>query len=102
MYEPKVGRGDRARRPAFLDQKTALDASRNRADKSIIVGEDVTSGDYLHGFLHGTRDALYEKGRRSIAVTLDELNARSVGVLIALLERAVGVYAELIDVNAYD
>jgi len=33
---------------------------------------------------------------------LNELNARSVGVLIALFERAVGLYAELIDVNAYD
>ena len=35
-------------------------------------------------------------------ITLDELNARSVGVLIALFERTVGLYAELIDVNAYD
>lgn len=81
---------------------TFIEVLRDRAEKSMMIEEDVTTGDYLHGFLHGTRAALYEKGRQSITITLDELNARSVGVLIALFERAVGYYAELIDVNAYD
>jgi glucose-6-phosphate isomerase len=79
-----------------------IEVLHDRGEKSIMFEENVTTGDYLHGFLHGTRTALYEKGRQSMIITLDELNARSVGVLIALFERAVGLYAELIDVNAYD
>jgi glucose-6-phosphate isomerase len=67
----------------------------------IEVEPGVTSGDYLDGFLLGTREALYESGRESISLTLSEVDARSVGVLIAIYERAVGLYASLIDVNAY-
>jgi glucose-6-phosphate isomerase len=81
---------------------TFIEVLRDRQEKSVRVEEDVSTGDYLHGFLYGTRAALDEKGRQSITITLNELNARSVGVLIALFERAVGLYAELIDVNAYD
>jgi glucose-6-phosphate isomerase len=81
---------------------TFIEVLCDRNEKSIMVEEDVTCGDYLHGFLYGTRAALFEKGRQSITITLNELNARLVGVLIALFERAVGFYAELIDVNAYD
>jgi glucose-6-phosphate isomerase len=66
------------------------------------VEPGVTSGDFLDGFLLGTREALYESGRESITLTLAEVNARSVGALIAVYERAVGFYASLIDVNAYD
>jgi len=61
----------------------------------------VTSGDYLSAFLQGTREALYDNERESITITLDEVNARNVGRLIALFERAVGFYASLINVNAY-
>ena len=68
----------------------------------LVGGNYVTTGDYLSGFLHGTREALYENGRESITITLDALNARTVGTLIGLFERAVGLYAELINVNAYD
>ena len=39
--------------------------------------------------------------RESITIMLDELTPRSVGALIALYERAVGLYASLINVNAY-
>lgn len=81
---------------------TFIEVLRDRQEKSMMVEDNVSAGDYLHGFLYGTRSALYEKGRQSITITLNDLNARSVGVLIALFERAVGLYAELIDVNAYD
>jgi glucose-6-phosphate isomerase len=67
----------------------------------IEVDPGVTSADYLDGFLLGTREALYENGRDSMTITLSEVNARSIGVLIAIYERAVGLYASLIDVNAY-
>jgi glucose-6-phosphate isomerase len=61
----------------------------------------VTAGDYLHGFLLGTRAALAENGRESMTITIPRVDARTVGGLIALFERAVGLYASLIGVNAY-
>ncbi len=69
---------------------------------SIQVEEGFTSEDYLDAFWLGTRAALYEKDRESITVTLETLDARAIGTIIALFERAVGLYAELINVNAYD
>jgi glucose-6-phosphate isomerase len=61
----------------------------------------VTSGDYLAGFLQGTREALSEAGRESLTLTIDRLDARAIGTLIALYERAVGYYASLTGINAY-
>ena len=51
--------------------------------------------------MSGTRRALYESGRDSITITFESLTPATVGALIALYERAVGLYAELIDINAY-
>ncbi|KAJ8426657.1 hypothetical protein Cgig2_029841 [Carnegiea gigantea] len=50
---------------------------------------------------HGTRSALYGNDRESITVTVQEVTPRSVGAMIALYERAVGLYASLININAY-
>ena len=58
--------------------------------------------DYLSGFLQGTRSALASQGRQSITITINKLNSLSLGALIALFERAVSFYAELININAYD
>ena len=69
--------------------------------RSIEVEPGVTTGDYLEGFLLGTREALTEAGRKSATLTLDRVDARSLGATIALFERAVGLYASLVDVNAY-
>ena len=41
------------------------------------------------------------KGRRSLTLTVTELSALTLGALIALFERTVGYYAELVHVNAY-
>jgi glucose-6-phosphate isomerase len=60
-----------------------------------------TAGDFLHGFLLGTRTALYENGRESMTITVPRVDAKIVGALIALFERAVGLYASLIGINAY-
>ncbi|KAG4382877.1 hypothetical protein GLYMA_14G180501v4 [Glycine max] len=49
----------------------------------------------------GTRSALYANNRESITVTVQEVTPRSVGALIALYERAVGIYASLVNINAY-
>jgi glucose-6-phosphate isomerase len=65
------------------------------------VEPGVTSGDYLHGLLLGTRAALSENGRASLTLTVERVDARSVGALVALFERAVGLYASLVGVNAY-
>jgi glucose-6-phosphate isomerase len=61
----------------------------------------VTAGDYLHGLLLGTRSALFDNDRESITITVPRIDARTVGALIALFERAVGLYASLIGINAY-
>ena len=58
-------------------------------------------GDYLHGFLLGTREALFDNDRQSMTITVPRVDARTVGVLIALFERAVGFYALLVGINAY-
>lgn len=80
---------------------TFIEVLRDRAGKSIEVEPGVTSGDYLDGFYLGTRTALYENGRESITVTIPTVNPATVGALIALFERTVGLYASLINVNAY-
>jgi glucose-6-phosphate isomerase len=69
--------------------------------KNIEVEPGVTPGDYLHGFLLGTREALYDNDRESVTITVERVDARTVGALIALFERAVGFYATLVNINAY-
>jgi glucose-6-phosphate isomerase len=68
---------------------------------SLKVEPDITSGDYLSGFYLGTRAALHENGRESVSLTIQEVNAMSVGMLIGLFERTVGFYASLVNINAY-
>ncbi|PYL62069.1 MAG: glucose-6-phosphate isomerase [Verrucomicrobia bacterium] len=81
---------------------TFIEVHKDRGGKRFEVEEDVTSGDYLQGFLRGTRSALYESGRESITISISEVNAFNLGALIALYERAVGFYGSLVNVNAYD
>jgi glucose-6-phosphate isomerase len=78
-----------------------IEVLRDREGVSPEVAPGVTSGDYLHGFLQGTRAALAENGRESLTLTLDTLDAAALGRLIALFDRAVGLYASLIGINAY-
>ena len=80
---------------------TFVEVLRDRSVSSIQVQEDITSGDYLIAFLQGTRRALTERGRNSITITIPEVSYYSLGVLIALFERTVGLYAQMINVNAY-
>ncbi|WP_017653850.1 glucose-6-phosphate isomerase [Fortiea contorta] len=80
---------------------TLIEVLEDRQGPSPEIDPGVTSGDYLSGFLQGTRQALYENQRDSITVTIPQVNARTVGALIALYERAVGLYASLVNINAY-
>ena len=43
---------------------------------------------------------MYANARESITVTVQEVTPRSVGALVALYERAVGIYASLVNINA--
>ena len=80
---------------------TFIEVDADRASPPVEVEPGVTSGDYLHGFLRGTRSALYESDRESITVTMPKVDEFSVGALIAVYERAVGFYGSLVNINAY-
>ena len=80
---------------------TFIEVRRGRNGQSVEVEPHTTAADYLQGFLRGSRTALYENGRKSITLSIEEVNARSVGALIALFERAVSIYALLVNINAY-
>ncbi|MDJ1183430.1 glucose-6-phosphate isomerase [Roseofilum casamattae] len=80
---------------------TFIEVLKDRDGGSPEVEPGVTCGDYLSGLLQGTRQALYENNRDSVTVTIPEVNERTVGALIALYERAVGLYATLVNINAY-
>jgi glucose-6-phosphate isomerase len=80
---------------------TFIEVLRDRETPSAEVEPGVTAGDYLEGFLLGTREALTDMNRGSITITVDSVSAHSVGQLIALFERAVGFYATLAGINAY-
>ncbi|MEB3290438.1 MAG: glucose-6-phosphate isomerase [Leptolyngbya sp.] len=85
--------------PSFF--VTFIEVMKDRTGFSIELEPEITSGDYLFGFLQGTRKALYDNARESITITIPEVNAHTVGALIALYERAVGLYASLVNINAY-
>ncbi len=80
---------------------TFVQVLREREGDLLEVEPGITSGDYLQGFLLGTEQALYENERESLTITLNEVNETTIGALIALYERAVGLYASLIHINAY-
>ncbi|CAA6676989.1 MULTISPECIES: glucose-6-phosphate isomerase [unclassified Lentimonas] len=80
---------------------TFIEVLKDREGDSIEVEEGFTSGDFLQGFFLGTRDALYDNGRQSITITITDVTPEAVGQLIALFERAVGLYANLVNINAY-
>jgi glucose-6-phosphate isomerase len=85
----------------FVTFIRVLGERKGRTGPPFEVEPEITSSDYLEGFLLGTRQALYENARESVTLTLSEVSPRSIGVLIAVYERAVGLYASLIGINAY-
>ncbi|MDJ0588911.1 MAG: glucose-6-phosphate isomerase [Pleurocapsa sp. MO_226.B13] len=80
---------------------TFIEVLEDRTRDFVEIEPGITSGDYLKGFLLGTRTALNDKDRGSITITIPEVNERIVGALIALYERAVSIYASLVNINAY-
>lgn len=80
---------------------TFIEVLTDRNSESCEVAEGETAGDYLQAFLLGTREALSAKGRESITITVRDCSAYTIGELIALYDRTVGLYASLIGINAY-
>ncbi len=80
---------------------TFIEVLQDREGISPIIADQSTSGDYLQAFLLGTREALAAKGRDSLTITIQKLDEFSLGVLLALFERAVSFYALLVNINAY-
>jgi glucose-6-phosphate isomerase len=80
---------------------TFIEVLKDRQNPSPELEPHVTAGDYLSGFLQGTRAALYENQRDSITITISEVTPKIVGALIALYERAVSLYGFLVGINAY-
>ena len=81
---------------------TFVQVLKDREGGNIEVGEGSTSGDYLNAFMLGTKKALESHGKRTMTITVPEVSAYYIGMLIALFERTVGLYANLININAYD
>ena len=81
---------------------TFIEVMKDRESISIEVERGVTSGDFLQAFLIGTQNILFQRGRQSICITIEEINELTLASLIALYERAVGIYAFLIGINAYN
>ena len=80
---------------------TFIEVLEDRSGEYREIEPGITSGDYLKGFLLGTRTALNDKQRDSITITIPIVNERVVGALIALYERGVSIYASLVNINAY-
>lgn len=80
---------------------TLIEVLKDQDGAPFFVEPDISSGDYLHGFYLGTREAITGSGRQAVTLTLSDYSAFAVGVLIALFERIVGLYASLININAY-
>ncbi|MFZ9936720.1 MAG: glucose-6-phosphate isomerase [Luteolibacter sp.] len=80
---------------------TFIEVRKGRNGDSIEVEPGISSADYLQGFLRGTRKALYTAGRKSLTISIPEVTPFTLGLLIALFERAVSFYASLVNINAY-
>lgn len=78
-----------------------IEVRRGRDGDSLEVEPGFGSGDYLQGFLRGTRSALSGSGRQSMTLSVPRIDAFYLGALIAMFERAVSFYASLVHVNAY-
>jgi glucose-6-phosphate isomerase len=68
---------------------------------SIMVESEATSGDLLHAFFWGSWQALAERRRESIFITIREVSPLTVGMLIALFYSVVGLNPSLISISGH-
>lgn len=59
-------------------------------DSQLMVEDKVTSGDFLHRFYQGTREALTEKDREFVTITLCNVTGHTAAKLIARFEGQSG------------
>ena len=69
--------------------------------KNIPLDNSRNMGDYLHGFLYGLAAALENKNRMVMTMEISTISPANLGLIIALYERAVAIYAEFIHINAF-
>ena len=69
--------------------------------RNFTYDDGFSMGDYLHGFKDGLSNALRSKAREVIEIEITDINEFNLGMVIALYERAVAAYAELIHINAF-
>ncbi len=67
----------------------------------IPISNGITMDDYLHGFKTGLTKALETRKREVIQIEVSEISPCTLGMIIALYERTVAAYAELININAF-
>lgn len=60
------------------------------------------TADYLFAFQLGTAKSLFEEGRKSITISIPELNEYYLGFLIGIYEKITGFYASFTEINAYN
>ncbi|MGD0087654.1 MAG: hypothetical protein ABSC24_11060 [Verrucomicrobiota bacterium] len=80
---------------------TIVDVLTGGHNSALMVEDEVTTGVFLNGFYPGTRQALAEKERGSLTITVTDVSGRTAGMLTALFERAVGYYASLVNINTH-
>jgi glucose-6-phosphate isomerase len=75
-----------------------IDCGTQRTDSPLLSD----AADLQFALMAGTRSAMIEVGRSTVSITMPQLNSKSLGALIALFERTVGLAAELANINAYN
>ena len=78
-----------------------VEVQKGRRNMTARAPAEDRCGDYLYGYLRGTRKAFQEAGRDSITISVSELTPFTLGALVALFERAVSFYASMIHINPY-
>jgi len=76
-----------------------LDMAGKMVSQGIAVYGNGTSGDFLQWFWLDARRALHESGREAISLTIPDRSEFTIGVLIALFERAMGFCGSLVSVT---
>ena len=79
---------------------TFIEVMRDAAD--IPLDDHLNMGDYLHSFMRGLAVTIDRKKRMAITMEISSVSPENIGMIIALYERAVAVYAEFIHVNAFN
>ena len=78
-----------------------VEVQKGRRNMTARAPAEDRCGDYLYGYLRGTRKAFQEAGRDSITISVSGLTPFTLGALVALFERAVSFYASMIQINPY-